>query len=125
MPVFNGFQSRLTEEASKSRGGEDSAQEESKSTPTPTFLCSYQTSTCPLLRRHRHSPRTGWGSSSAAEAPSSLGWVPLRSAHGEDQEIRQIPQGHCWVEGDNAGVSMDSRFYGPVSLFLPLLCLLI
>jgi len=35
----------------------------------------------------------------------------------ENQEIRQIPQGHCWVEGDNAGVSMDSRFYGPVSLF--------
>ncbi|KAG2565348.1 hypothetical protein PVAP13_7NG058000 [Panicum virgatum] len=32
----------------------------------------------------------------------------------ENQEIRQIPQGHCWVEGDNAGVSMDSRFYGPV-----------
>ncbi|KAG2565338.1 mitochondrial inner membrane protease subunit 2-like [Panicum virgatum] len=36
----------------------------------------------------------------------------------ENQEIRQIPQGHCWVEGDNASVSMDSRFYGPVPLGL-------
>lgn len=25
----------------------------------------------------------------------------------EKQEIRQIPQGHCWVEGDNAGLSLD------------------
>ncbi|KAK3143125.1 hypothetical protein QOZ80_4BG0358710 [Eleusine coracana subsp. coracana] len=36
----------------------------------------------------------------------------------EKQEIRQIPEGHCWVEGDNAGVSWDSREYGPVPLGL-------
>lgn len=33
----------------------------------------------------------------------------------EMQEIRQIPQGHCWIEGDNAALSLDSRSYGPVS----------
>ncbi|OEL30407.1 Mitochondrial inner membrane protease subunit 2 [Dichanthelium oligosanthes] len=36
----------------------------------------------------------------------------------ENQEIRQIPVGHCWVEGDNSGNSLDSRFYGPVPLGL-------
>ncbi|CAN6234336.1 unnamed protein product [Urochloa humidicola] len=36
----------------------------------------------------------------------------------EKQEIRQIPQGHCWVEGDNAALSLDSRTYGPVPLGL-------
>nr|CAB3503736.1 unnamed protein product [Digitaria exilis] len=33
----------------------------------------------------------------------------------ENQEIRQIPQGHCWVEGDNAANSSDSRSYGPAT----------
>ncbi|KAL6841132.1 hypothetical protein ACP4OV_029101 [Aristida adscensionis] len=33
----------------------------------------------------------------------------------ESREIRQIPEGHCWVEGDNAGASWDSRGYGPCS----------
>ncbi|CAM0947921.1 unnamed protein product [Alopecurus aequalis] len=32
--------------------------------------------------------------------------------------IRKIPEGHCWVEGDNASVSWDSRYYGPVPLGL-------
>ncbi|KAJ1270070.1 hypothetical protein BS78_06G026500 [Paspalum vaginatum] len=36
----------------------------------------------------------------------------------EKEEIRQIPQGHCWLEGDNAAVSLDSRLYGPVPLGL-------
>ena len=34
----------------------------------------------------------------------------------EDVELLvvRIPQGHCWVEGDNAEVSRDSKEYGPV-----------
>ena len=30
-------------------------------------------------------------------------------------EIIKIPEGHCWVEGDNAARSWDSRSFGPVS----------
>lgn len=30
----------------------------------------------------------------------------------------QVPEGHCWVVGDNLGSSRDSRFYGPVPLAL-------
>ncbi|XP_062610458.1 mitochondrial inner membrane protease subunit 2-like isoform X1 [Saccostrea cucullata] len=30
----------------------------------------------------------------------------------------QIPQGHCWVEGDNARMSEDSNKFGPISLGL-------
>ena len=32
-----------------------------------------------------------------------------------DKRTIQIPKGHCWVEGDNARLSQDSRYYGPVS----------
>jgi hypothetical protein len=28
----------------------------------------------------------------------------------------QVPKGHCWVEGDNAEVSFDSKSFGPVSV---------
>ncbi|KAK4718451.1 hypothetical protein R3W88_016789 [Solanum pinnatisectum] len=27
-----------------------------------------------------------------------------------------IPEGHCWVEGDNQAWSLDSRFFGPIPL---------
>lgn len=30
----------------------------------------------------------------------------------------QVPQGHCWVVGDNLEASRDSRLYGPVPLAL-------
>lgn len=29
-----------------------------------------------------------------------------------------VPRGHCWLEGDNAGNSLDSRQFGPVPLGL-------
>lgn len=41
-------------------------------------------------------------------------WIQVPAA----QEIRQIPVGHCWVEGDNPDVSWDSRSYGPIPLGL-------
>jgi len=28
-----------------------------------------------------------------------------------------VPAGHCWVEGDHHGQSMDSNLFGPVSKF--------
>lgn len=32
--------------------------------------------------------------------------------------INQVPDGHCWVEGDHTGHSVDSNTFGPVSLGL-------
>lgn len=29
-----------------------------------------------------------------------------------------VPQGHCWLTGDNLNVSLDSRSYGPLPLAL-------
>ncbi|XP_051182856.1 uncharacterized protein [Lolium perenne] len=34
------------------------------------------------------------------------------------QEIIKVPAGHCWVEGDNADRSWDSRSFGPIPLGL-------
>ncbi|KAG6995581.1 mitochondrial inner membrane protease subunit 1 [Physcia stellaris] len=28
----------------------------------------------------------------------------------------QVPEGHCWIIGDNLSASRDSRFYGPLPL---------
>ncbi|BAS82295.1 Os03g0147900, partial [Oryza sativa Japonica Group] len=33
-------------------------------------------------------------------------------------DIIKIPEGHCWVEGDNAACSWDSRSFGPIPLGL-------
>lgn len=33
----------------------------------------------------------------------------------ETQDMTRIPDGKCWVEGDNAAASSDSREYGAVS----------
>ena len=30
----------------------------------------------------------------------------------------KIPEGHCWVEGDHHGQSLDSNYFGPVALGL-------
>ncbi|OLN84867.1 Mitochondrial inner membrane protease subunit 1 [Colletotrichum chlorophyti] len=32
--------------------------------------------------------------------------------------VQQVPQGHCWLVGDNLESSRDSRMYGPVPLAL-------
>jgi inner membrane protease subunit 2 len=39
-------------------------------------------------------------------------WVTVPGTY----EILQVPKGHCWVEGDNAEVSFDSKSFGPVSV---------
>uniref|UniRef100_A0A6V7K5W9 Mitochondrial inner membrane protease subunit n=1 Tax=Bracon brevicornis TaxID=1563983 RepID=A0A6V7K5W9_9HYME len=32
--------------------------------------------------------------------------------------VLRVPEGHCWVEGDNTGHSVDSNTFGPISLGL-------
>lgn len=34
------------------------------------------------------------------------------------KDIVRVPAGHCWIEGDHTGHSMDSNNFGPVSLGL-------
>uniref|UniRef100_A0A453J107 Mitochondrial inner membrane protease subunit 2 n=1 Tax=Aegilops tauschii subsp. strangulata TaxID=200361 RepID=A0A453J107_AEGTS len=41
-------------------------------------------------------------------------WIQLPAS----SEIIKVPQGHCWVEGDNAARSWDSRSFGPIPLGL-------
>ncbi|KAM0938902.1 putative signal peptidase I [Dioscorea sansibarensis] len=36
----------------------------------------------------------------------------------ESSEMLKIPEGHCWVEGDNSACSLDSRSFGPIPLGL-------
>ncbi|XP_029033997.1 mitochondrial inner membrane protease subunit 2 [Osmia lignaria lignaria] len=38
--------------------------------------------------------------------------------HGYKTTILKIPEGHCWVEGDHIGRSMDSNTFGPISTAL-------
>ncbi|CAM6110660.1 unnamed protein product [Calypogeia fissa] len=41
-------------------------------------------------------------------------WITVPGTY----EILQIPRGHCWVEGDNVDVSLDSKEFGPIPLAL-------
>lgn len=40
------------------------------------------------------------------------------STSGYKSSYVRVPQGHCWVEGDHRGHSMDSNSFGPVALGL-------
>ncbi|KJZ70250.1 hypothetical protein HIM_10364 [Hirsutella minnesotensis 3608] len=35
-----------------------------------------------------------------------------------DHQTIQVPQGHCWIVGDNLTASRDSRMFGPIPLAL-------
>ncbi|KAL9262699.1 Mitochondrial inner membrane protease subunit 2-like protein [Drosera capensis] len=41
-------------------------------------------------------------------------WLRLSSS----RDTVKVPEGHCWVEGDNAASSFDSRSFGPIPLGL-------
>lgn len=40
------------------------------------------------------------------------------NTHNHKKPFVRVPEGHCWVEGDNTGHSMDSHLFGPVSVGL-------
>ena len=39
-------------------------------------------------------------------------WASVR------EEVIRVPEGHCWVQGDNLEWSRDSRLFGPLPLGL-------
>ncbi|XP_052173143.1 uncharacterized protein LOC127788643 [Diospyros lotus] len=41
-------------------------------------------------------------------------WITSHYSH----DILRVPEGHCWVEGDNSTSSLDSRSFGPIPLGL-------
>ncbi|KAL2107056.1 hypothetical protein VUR80DRAFT_5776 [Thermomyces stellatus] len=41
-----------------------------------------------------------------------------QAPNGAGDTMMQVPQGHCWLVGDNLTVSRDSRDFGPVPLGL-------
>ncbi|EGX51349.1 hypothetical protein AOL_s00054g419 [Orbilia oligospora ATCC 24927] len=43
---------------------------------------------------------------------------PMAAGSGEETMMVKVPEGHCWIAGDNLSHSIDSRFYGPVPLAL-------
>ncbi|KAM3416470.1 hypothetical protein BST61_g8065 [Cercospora zeina] len=42
----------------------------------------------------------------------------LMNTPGKSDVMIQVPEGHCWVAGDNVAYSSDSRHYGPVPMAL-------
>ncbi|KAK0728278.1 peptidase S24/S26A/S26B/S26C [Lasiosphaeria miniovina] len=45
-------------------------------------------------------------------------YVLVNSPESASDAMIQVPQGHCWVIGDNLPASRDSRLFGPVPLAL-------
>ncbi|XP_013787804.1 mitochondrial inner membrane protease subunit 2-like [Limulus polyphemus] len=41
----------------------------------------------------------------------------IRTLNYKEKYVK-VPQGHCWVEGDHHSHSMDSNYFGPVSIGL-------
>ncbi|RXI01383.1 hypothetical protein DVH24_014732 [Malus domestica] len=41
-------------------------------------------------------------------------WIGTRRSY----DVVKIPEGHCWVEGDNSSSSLDSKSFGPIPLGL-------
>ena len=42
----------------------------------------------------------------------------MPAASSDAQRRHQVPEGHCWIVGDNLPASRDSRQFGPLPLAL-------
>lgn len=50
--------------------------------------------------------------------PGDFVLVASPNAEGGAGRMVQVPEGHCWIVGDNLVWSRDSRIFGPVPLAL-------
>ncbi|KAJ1530358.1 hypothetical protein ONE63_005270 [Megalurothrips usitatus] len=70
----------------------------------------------------RYPRNVSYGNILVARSPSDpneyvvkrLAGLPGDVKHFGFLSLSKIPEGHMWLEGDNASVSKDSRVYGPV-----------
>lgn len=44
--------------------------------------------------------------------------LPDDLIHTDDAKLVRVPRGYCWIEGDNASVSLDSNVFGAVPVGL-------
>ncbi|CCT71004.1 related to IMP1 Protease, mitochondrial [Fusarium fujikuroi] len=58
-----------------------------------------------------------WGVKRVTGMPGDYVSVGTPGEQGEELMI-QIPEGHCWISGDNLPASRDSRHFGPLPLAL-------
>ncbi|GAB7347192.1 hypothetical protein MBLNU459_g3302t2 [Dothideomycetes sp. NU459] len=66
----------------------------------------------------RDTPDKGKGMMIQVSRSSRSGSLGLEGASDADMRPHQVPQGHCWVVGDNLNHSRDSRMIGPIPLAL-------
>ena len=70
--------------------------------------------------KYEYTPSLAWeeDTKDGEEARREMfGWEE-RATQIEEKRMLQVPEGHCWIVGDNLPWSRDSRLYGPVPLAL-------
>lgn len=53
-----------------------------------------------------------------SDAMIQVTFILVGSQTSDTNQLVQVPQGHCWVVGDNMAYSRDSRMYGALPLAL-------
>ncbi|KAF3930607.1 hypothetical protein ABW19_dt0205028 [Dactylella cylindrospora] len=102
----------------------------------PSMLPTFPNTTSSILMNHLYSRGRGVkvGDLVTANRPDEMGVMllkrvigmpgdyvvvdPIAAGRGEETMMVRVPEGHCWIGGDNLPYSIDSRYYGPIPLGL-------